>query len=98
MLAELTKRIEERMGATTALTTSVRFELEDGSIVLTPGAESPVHNDASAETDCVIKVAAEDLNAMLDGTLDASNAFMMGRLQVTGDMTAAVQLSQAMKA
>ncbi len=97
MLEELTKKVEERMGATTALTCTVRFELEEGSIVLTPGAESPVHNDASADTDCVINVAAEDLNQMLEGEMDPANAFMMGRLRVTGDMSAAVQLSRAMK-
>ncbi|MEM6639675.1 MAG: SCP2 sterol-binding domain-containing protein [Pseudomonadota bacterium] len=97
MLDDLTTRVRDKFNGTDALTSSVRFETEGGSIVIEPTkGDGAVHNDV-VDTDCVINLSADDLGQMLDGQLDAASAFMMGRLKVTGDMSVAITLSQIMK-
>ncbi|MDW7738616.1 MAG: SCP2 sterol-binding domain-containing protein [Bacillota bacterium] len=39
-----------------------------------------------------ISMAAEDFNNMLDGKLNATSAFMAGKLKVKGDMSLAMKL------
>ncbi len=39
-----------------------------------------------------ITMAAEDFDAMLDGKLNATSAFMAGKLKVKGDMSLAMKL------
>ncbi|MEM7707294.1 MAG: SCP2 sterol-binding domain-containing protein [Pseudomonadota bacterium] len=97
MLADLTRKVENKFQSSDALTRSVKFDLgDDGVVVIQPDETPAVHNNA-VDTECTITVSADDLNDMVDGELDAANAFMMGRIQVTGDMAVAVQLSSVMK-
>ncbi|MEM9058507.1 MAG: SCP2 sterol-binding domain-containing protein [Pseudomonadota bacterium] len=97
MLDQLTARVREKFNATDALTSSVRFAVDEGSIVIEPDkGDAAVHNE-EVDTKCTIQLSSDDLSQMLDGELDAASAFMMGRLKVTGDMSVAITLSQVMK-
>lgn len=48
------------------------------------------------EADCVIRVSLDDLSSIVAGDLDATAAFMQGKLQVEGDMGVAMKLGQVL--
>ena len=64
----------------------------DGVIVL-DGASTPnTVTNADRETDCTVTVSLENLQAMMDGELNAVSGFMSGKLKVAGDMSVAMKL------
>ena len=62
----------------------------EGVVMLDGKANQVTEEDAQADT--TIKVSWEDWQALRDGKLDGMTAFMMGKLKVEGDMSAAMQL------
>ncbi len=48
------------------------------------------------EAECTIRVATEDFMAIRDGSLDGMQAFMMGQIQVEGDMGLAMKLQEVL--
>lgn len=51
-------------------------------------------NEGDGDADVTITVGDEDLVAIADGSLDAMQAFMLGKVQVDGDMGLAMKLQQ----
>ncbi|WEX10386.1 SCP2 sterol-binding domain-containing protein [Chelativorans sp. AA-79] len=70
---------------------SVKFDCGADGTVLIDG--NTVSTD-DGPADCVIRLAKEDLEAMVAGKLDPTAAFMQGKLKIDGDMSVAMQLSQ----
>ena len=50
--------------------------------------------EGEGDSDVTITVGDEDLVAIADGSLDAMQAFMLGKVQVDGDMGLAMKLQQ----
>ena len=48
------------------------------------------------DAECTITVDAGDFMAIQDGSLDAMQAFMMGKLQIDGDMGLAMKLQEVL--
>jgi putative sterol carrier protein len=48
------------------------------------------------EAECTIRVTGEDFMAIRDGSLDGMQAFMMGKLEVEGDMGLAMKLQEVL--
>lgn len=59
-------------------------KVADGSAVL----EEAAHDSPNI----TISMAADDFDALLDGKLNATSAFMAGKLKVKGDMSLAMKL------
>ncbi len=73
----------------------VKFDFgDDGKIFLDGTANKVTNEDAAADT--TIKVKLEDFVSMAQGQLDATAAFMQGKLRVEGDMGVAMQLQSVM--
>ena len=93
-LQELTGRIRDVANAHPELSRPVTFDLgEAGFIRLDNGA---VEN-ADGPGDCRISLSADDLEALMDGRLDPTMAYMSGQLRVDGDMPLALQLASALR-
>lgn len=93
------KEIDERLKADPAkakeIDGSFRFNVTDTGagtwIVDTRAAEV---RSAEEDADVTITVTGDDLIAIQDGSLNAMQAFMMGKVQVDGDMGLAMRLQE----
>ena len=58
--------------------------------------EVKVHFDVEGDTDCDVTITVDsgDLVSIANGSLNAMQAFMMGKLQVDGDVGLAMKLQQ----
>lgn len=68
---------------------SVKFVIEDEGSVRIDDAGAAADD---SEADCTMTADADTFQAMLDGDLDPTSAFMSGRLRVEGDMGLAMKL------
>ncbi len=68
---------------------SVRFEITgEGSVIIDADGVRAGEGDA----DCTLRADAETFEAMMDGSLNPTSAFMSGRLAIEGDMGIAMKL------
>ena len=64
-------------------------------MIVIDGASSPNTVDNNdRETDCTIALGLDTLGEMMSGELNPMNAFMTGKIQVTGDMGVALKLQK----
>lgn len=68
---------------------SAKFVIEDEGAIVIDGEGARAADD---EADVTLTADAETFQAILDGDLDATAAFMTGKLTVDGDMGMAMQL------
>ena len=74
----------------TAFNSSVKFKIEDeGSIVV----DSEGVRVSDEETDCTLIASLDVFTKILDGDINATEAYMTGSLKVEGSMSAAMELS-----
>lgn len=73
----------------------VKFDFGDAGKIFLDGANNAVSSEDGA-ADTTIKVKLEDFVSMAQGQLDATAAFMQGKLRVEGDMGVAMQLQSVM--
>jgi len=91
------KSIEEKAASAKVLGSSLKFNFGEQNILLNgKGDSNAVSTNDSADADCTVDVALEDLEAMLGGSLNPMTAFMSGKIKVKGDMSVAMKLPQIM--
>ncbi len=93
-LESLTEQVRSRVGDDSGIGATVKFSFGDDGVIYVDGASSPnsVSNDDN-EAQCTIVMSIGDFEEMVSGELDATTAFMMGKLKVEGDMSIAMKLS-----
>jgi putative sterol carrier protein len=92
-LQEITDRFRGAVGADSGLGKTLKFDLKgDGFIHIDGG--SVTNEDLPA--DCTIVVSKDDFEAMGEGKLDPTMAFMQGKIKVNGDMSVAMKLQPLM--
>ena len=97
ILDNLTKKIgaadPEKMKGVSAV---YQFDLsgDNGGVfhVTVDDGKATVVESEHDNPNITISMAAEDFDAMLDGKLNATSAFMAGKLKVKGDMSLAMKL------
>ena len=70
---------------------AVRFVIEDEGTLLI-GSDGAVPDASDDDADCTLTASAETFQDILAGDLDATSAFMSGRLKVEGNMGLAMKL------
>ena len=67
---------------------------DDGGTWIVDCNAVEVREAPDEEGECTITVTSEDWVAIHSGELDAMNAFMLGKIQLEGDMSLAMKLQQ----
>ena len=95
-LAELTSKAAAAVAGGSDFKKKVKFDFGDVGKLLIDGAAG-VANNSDEAADATIKVDWEDFKKISTGAMDATMAFMQGKLKVEGDMSVAMQLQSLMK-
>ena len=95
-LAELTSKAAAAVAGGSDFKKKVKFDFGDVGKLLIDGANG-VANNSDEPADATIKVDWDDFTKIATGAMDATMAFMQGKLKVEGDMSVAMQLQNLMK-
>jgi len=95
-LAELTAKANEAVSAGGDFKKKVKFDFGDAGKLLIDGVAGTADN-SDGPADATIKVNWDDFVKIASGAMDATMAFMQGKLKVEGDMSVAMQLQSLMK-
>ena len=89
VLEKAVAAINDKMAGAT-FDSSVKFKIEDeGPIVV----DSDGVRVSDEETDCTLIASLDVFTKILDGDMNATEAYMTGSLKVEGSMSAAMELS-----
>jgi putative sterol carrier protein len=95
-LQEATEAVKAKVGVDSGLGATVKFAVEEGVIYVDGKTIPNVVSNEDKEADCTIRVSLENFSKMVNGDLDATLAFMTGRLKVEGNMGVAMKLSSVL--
>lgn len=76
-----------------ALKSIVKFQFEDGVIVLDDSQSPTVVTNEDKGADCTIKMKLRNFDKLINGKLNPMMAFMGGKMKIDGDMSIAMKLS-----
>ena len=94
MLQELLPRLQQGLESK-SFDGSLKFDCgEDGVIVLADGTAS----DQDRDTDCTLRLSADNLMQLLAGKLNPMTAVMMGKIKISGNPKVAMSLADLLKA
>jgi putative sterol carrier protein len=83
------------VGEDSGLGATLKFDCGADGVIVIDGASSPnTVDNTDRATDCTIALGIDTLAEMLSGELNPMNAFMTGKMQVTGDMGVALKLQK----
>ncbi len=96
-LEQVTEGMRERVGEESGLGGTLKFNFGDIGVIYIDAAATPntVSNE-DIDADCTISMTLEDFMSMVNGELDGTTAFMMGKLKVAGDMGIAMKLQSVL--
>lgn len=84
-----------KVGNDSGLGATLKFDCGADGVIVIDGASSPnTVDNTNRDTDCTIALGIDTLAELVSGELNAMNAFMTGRMQVTGDMGVALKLQK----
>ncbi len=93
-LETATQKVKEKVSTSAGgLDSSVKFDLGEGVVYLDGTANPPEVSNENKDADCTISMEMDDFLSMMDGELNAMNAFMGGKMKIDGDMSVAMKLS-----
>ncbi|MDF1730961.1 MAG: SCP2 sterol-binding domain-containing protein [Minwuia sp.] len=97
-LEEITEGMRDRVGDDSGLDATLKFDFGDDGVIFVDGASTPntVTNE-DKDADCTMKITKENFLAMVNGDLDGTTAFMMGKLKIEGNMGVAMKLQSVLR-
>jgi len=97
-LDALTRTVKEKAAQNVSLGHTVLFDLGSEGVIFWDGTKNPavITND-KAEAETVLKLSAASLQKMLDGSMNATLAYMTGSLKISGSMGIALKINSLME-
>lgn len=75
---------------------TARLEVEGEGAIVIDGEQARVAEGDEGEADVTIRASLDTFREIFEGELSATAAFMTGRMEVEGDMGAAMKLGQVL--
>ena len=96
-VSDIESALRPKLGAMSELGATVKVDFATDQLFI-DGTKSPATlTHAEEDADCTLTISADDLQKILDGELDATMAFMTGKLKVKGSTTVAMKLAGLLK-
>lgn len=96
-LDQVTAALEQRLMDLTGLGYCVRFDFGDDGAITVDGRKTPPVIDEDVEPDTTIRLSTENGLKLLDGTLNPTLAYTMGKLKVEGSMGVALKVASMLE-
>ncbi len=93
-LQDLTERVRQVASTRGNGSRAVTLDLGDTGVIR---IEDETVENTDAPSECRVSLSDQDLEALIEGRLDPTMAYMTGQLRVQGDMNLALQLAQALR-
>jgi putative sterol carrier protein len=94
-LDSTTQSIIAKAGTSPSLGYRVQFDLGDDGVIFWDGTGTPpVIDNTRREAETTIAISLEDLEKLIAGTLNATMAYMTGKLKIQGSMGVAMKLGE----
>ncbi len=96
-VADIESTLTARLDQFSDLNAKLKFDFGDDRLFI-DGTQKPAvltHDDEDA--DCTLVISADNLTKIMDGQLDATMAFMTGKLKVKGNTGIAMKLASVLK-
>lgn len=95
---DINAALKQRLMDLTGLGYCVRFDFGDEGSVIVDGRESPpVIADEGTEADTIIKLSPENGLKLLEGSLNPTLAYTMGKLKIEGSMGVALKVASMLE-
>ena len=90
-----TETLHKKMAASGSINATLKFDCGADGVAYLGGKSVPnsVSND-DKPADCTVAIALADLAALLQGELDPTTGFRMGKFKISGDMSVALKLQR----
>ncbi|MEH0156182.1 acyl-CoA dehydrogenase family protein [Limibacter armeniacum] len=88
-----TSVLKERASNAAPLGSTMKFDLGEGIIYLDGSAAANLVSNEDKDADCTVNLSKADFDDLLSGSLNPMNAFMAGKIRVSGDMSVAMKLN-----
>jgi putative sterol carrier protein len=92
-LDQVTEGLRARVGDNSGIDASIKFDFGEDGMIFFDGKSTPntvTNEDRDAE--CTISITLENFLKLVDGDLNPTTAFMMGKLKIDGSMGIAMKL------
>lgn len=92
-LETCTESLRNTVGDNCGLDATLKFDCGADGVVYIDGKSVPnkVSND-NLDAQCTVSITLENLQALIDGSLEPTTGFMLGKFKVAGDMSVAMRL------
>jgi putative sterol carrier protein len=92
-LDQVTEGLRARVGDNGGIDATIKFDFGEDGMIFFDGESTPntVTNE-DREAECTISVTLENFLKLVDGDLNPTTAFMMGKLKIDGSMGIAMKL------
>jgi len=96
-LDDITAELRRRVGDNAGLGTTVKFDFgADGTIYIDDAIKPPTVDNLDRPAQCTMTVSKDDFEEIAAGRLDATMAYMSGKLRVD-DIATAMKIAQLLR-
>ena len=94
-LQTCTEKLRAKVGDSSGLNATLKFDCGADGVVIIDGKAVPnTVSNVDGDTDCTVGITLANLAALLNGELEPTTGFMMGKFKVSGDMSVALKLQR----